>query len=319
MDATIFCSPNASLGFFYNISLDFNRTIYCHDMIAVRNLIYPLLLHLLIFFGLIIFLVSFSVEIKEHFKYFILNGITIALLYGFYMDIYTLFFAQTIPFDFGLAINQIFHTYTYDLLLNTCFPIAINRFFYFYYTSLYNRFVGTKTLLLFIIIFDLLTIGIDYWSSVSSTIIWLVYLFLWMASTIIFAILVSVKIHVQTKLLSANTPVLSDAKRATVFCLLQAFISFINYLINGFNLAFMFYFFQDTTLYEIFINAYIFFSTMQDVINVLLTLCDAIITLVVLKTYRKVVVKFLKNLVTMVVYSKKKISITKVIPIRKIS
>src|SRR3569623_806207 len=137
MGATIFCSPNASLGFFYNISLDFNRTIYCHDMIAVRNLIYTPLLHLLIIFGLIIFLVSYSVEIKEHFKYFILNGITIALLYDFYMDIYTLFFAQTIPFDFGLAINQIFHTYTYDLLLNTCFPIAINRFFYFYYTSLY--------------------------------------------------------------------------------------------------------------------------------------------------------------------------------------
>jgi hypothetical protein len=110
---------------------------------------------------------------------------------------------------------------------------------------------------------------------------------------VIFSILIFIKIFQQSKLLNKNSPTLTSAKRAAVYCILQASLSFIN-LSGSFLFYTQFYVKNESSLEYV----TIFLAAMNEIIYFLTLICDAIFTLTVLQTYRKALWEIVKNVVT---------------------
>jgi hypothetical protein len=115
-----------------------------------------------------------------------------------------------------------------------------------------------------------------------------------MSSVVIFCVLIFVKIYQLAKLIDSNSQTLADAKRASIYCILQAFLAFINLFTSLFIFFFIEYF--DYEPFKVFEDAFIVVYTMVDVIFISTSICDSLITLTVLKTYRYALGKILKGL-----------------------
>jgi hypothetical protein len=63
------------------------------------------------------------VEIKEDYKYFILNSVTCAFLCATYMELHVLVLANFYEFDPMLWHAQLFYVYINDLIYISSFPI----------------------------------------------------------------------------------------------------------------------------------------------------------------------------------------------------
>lgn len=313
MNATDFCSINSTRGFFWGINLETTRLIYCENMVHIRNFIYLPLLFFMIFLCILLLIITFSGQIKEDYKYFIFNAVILNLSFGCYMVCYTIFLNNNKQvLDKKGIIHSIFYQYINNLSFFACFPIAVNRFLIMYFNKYYEQFYSTMYLIGFILIFDFVMILIDFLTSFFyQTEIYLCFLFAIAILTAFLSLLIFIKIRIDSKRLNANPQTLSNMKRASIYCILQACISFINPFVNVIYLVFFMYFFNDPILYNMFIDIYIFITTMIDVIVVLSSICDFLVLLLILKSYRNAIVKFIKWMISYVKKPKiKKLSVT---------
>uniref|UniRef100_A0A914E6L8 Uncharacterized protein n=1 Tax=Acrobeloides nanus TaxID=290746 RepID=A0A914E6L8_9BILA len=260
-------------------------------MVHLRNSICLPIQYLMVFLSLLLILIIISGQIKEDYKYFILNTITLNLLYGAYMIIYTVFFSAKYELNFGNPFTQFFVLYTSDLAIFSCLPIAVNRFSNMYFRSLYTRFVNTKKIICFIIFYDVFMVLVDYLTfHFYLSIVYFGLICFVIVSAVTFSLLTFAKIIRDSKLLSSNSKTYSDAKRAALYCLLQALVVSINPLASGFNIIYPRI--QNQQFFYTFFNLHIAISTMTDLILPVAMIMDYSLILFVLKTYRRVIGKF---------------------------
>ena len=139
MNATDYCSSNSTISFdFYGIDLDPDLFVYCETMVYVRQISYLPLLSIMNILCIILLIITLSGQIKEDYKYFIFNSVILNLLFGGYMEVWTIFFSANNMFDLSETLNSIFYQYINDLTFFATFPIAVNRFLIMYFSKSYT-------------------------------------------------------------------------------------------------------------------------------------------------------------------------------------
>jgi hypothetical protein len=274
-----YCSLNTSLLFVPFVSPE--KQGFCEEMMEIRNVIYSLASHIMLILYLVLFIISISGQIKEDYRWFILNSIIINIIMSCFNEVF-IFFPETVSTQFYV------YFYINYLSLISCFQIALNRFLYMYFTHFYRNFFNTKFLITSILLFDFITIGLDIlfhylfqteiYTFNTFSIQSFVMFFILLSFAMIFSILLFIKIFQQSKLLDTNSLTLKNAKRAAVYCILQASLSFIN-LFTVFLCYLQFYVKNQSSLEYV----SIFLAVMIEIIYCLTLICDAIITLTVLQ------------------------------------
>lgn len=302
MDATEFCSSNISLGYFDSIPLSTGQTAFCYQMVAIRNTMFYPLAHLMLIVYLIVFSITISGQIKEDFKYFLLNLAIFILILCAYLGIYLLMFSG--KFDPTNIWTIIYFRYVSDLFIFSCLPTTLNRVFCMYFPHYYERYITKKTIIGFIMFYDLSWILFDYGAHQFENIgykIYLLFLGLMMTTIIICCILLLLKIRKEANLLnsSISAQTLADARRACLFCFLQALITFINFSVGVFGIQSQIVLERKEIGYrnEFWVDVYILIVSMLDIIFFVSCTMDGVITLVVLKSYRNVIVSLVRNMV----------------------
>lgn len=302
MDPKEFCIDNKKWKNFGELILDQNQLHFCENMVDVSNFLYFPLCYLMAVLYAVLFAITISGQIKEDFKYFILNSIIFNLLFSLYLIIYMLFLRSKFELDDpNVIVTEIFYKYVNELAIFSVFPTSVNRFFYMFFTDFYKRTFHTRFLISFIIIFDVILVLIGFLSRhFEKLYFYIFFLTCLLLLTILFSVLIFLKIRQQTKLLNSNSNTLIDAKRASLYILFLALIAFINMMLNTFTVIFMMYFKNNESLFEFFIYIYLFVIAVLDDICLVVMVLDGLITLVVLKTYKKVLVQFIGNVLLMI-------------------
>lgn len=117
-----------------------------------------------------------------------------------------------------------------------------------------------------------------------------------MSSTCGFSILIFIKLHLMGKKLGGiKSETAKELKIAGLVCMLQVLWFFIIFLIVTFNEIFIFILSSDPFGFKMFIDAYILCSIFLASIYNFTVFIDALVIIFAFKSYRNVLLKFLKS------------------------
>lgn len=294
-----FCSGDP-LGYFAITKFFTINHEFCEIMAHTKNVIYFPINHILFILYSTLLVISLSIEIKEDFKWLIFNATLINFIFSCYNEIYIFFLSDQYELtDTTYIPNWIFHSYINDLSYLSGFPLALNRFVYSYFFKYYSKFSNTKNLISFILIFDVIILGFNFLNQFTIIfIIYVIFIILVQTISIIFFFLISHKFRQDAIRLKNISKTFHDVKRASIYCLIQAILSFILLSISIFLSVVDTYYTISQSNHPIcfFMNLYIFLASMIEVFYSIALIIECFLTIFLLNTYRMVIWKFFHNL-----------------------
>jgi hypothetical protein len=129
-----FCTVNSTSSYSNNFFIPLEKRQYCEDLFAFKNiLVYPLC-HVMLALFIILFIITISGQIKEDYRWIILNSIVLNISLGCYIEIHTLFFAQQSQlFEPNNILNLIFYLYIFSSSL--MFSCSLESFFKYVFSK----------------------------------------------------------------------------------------------------------------------------------------------------------------------------------------
>lgn len=246
-------------------------------------------LYILIF---ILTIVSLLGNIKENYKWIVLNAALVTLIFTILFEI-TAAIPPDTPYSAYPAIVTVPYPYVNRVSIGSLLPLAMNRFFRLYFPKVYEKYLGGVKIFVFIFIIDLLLCLYAFLQvllSYSMTLELIYNLFI-MISSIALSVLLLIKLRQMNKLAQESTfnyHILKDLKRAGIVCCTQA-VAFLIYL-SIVSITQSFY----ITVYtkprseipNILIAIVLVVNPFYTVLYMLWMLLDTCLFLFVLKTYR---------------------------------
>lgn len=184
-----------------------------------------------------------------------------------------------------------------NLTVNSIFPLAFTRFFRLYFPFYYEKLFTKKTLLPWMLSYDLLILIFIMTEIVSQ-----IHIISMILSSAVFlfnlvcSILIFIKIHGMMKLVADNAQLstLSDLRRAAIICIFQTEVVSFNLFTTFYFHLFLTYLFpnvEDMGWLETLMYIHLAFSRLKNSIYQFFVIVDTCVTLFVLRSYRNSIKK----------------------------
>lgn len=272
----------------------------CDFLDLVCQIVGPILQWTMMMLVLVLIFMSLLLKEKDHMKWYIFHVAAAQLVYSIVNLIYN---TNNLGNDnewisLGLAISM-------HISYNSTFPLALSRVLFIYYEKRYERVFRRRWIIFaFLLVFDLFKTGVVcidlYFPKELYNLFSYVFDILFNILTLTFSILTFVKIKSLINLVS-NTMLntIQDLRKAAIICLFQACFISIYLLFYVFAVVpWIFIELEPTNV----LQAYIIVDVdLLGLFYFLYGILDTIVTLFVLKTYRKVLRNGWKTIRGMVV------------------
>jgi hypothetical protein len=197
----------------------------------------------------LILITLFGKEKNEDAKWFVFHTAILNLFLGIAMEITYLY-----PDYMKIRTIQIIQHWNLGLAVESIFPLAFTRFFCLYFTDIYEKMFTKKTILLWLLAYDVAMLmhyvfaTVIKFATVNNAYICLGISSALLIGTIIFSTLVVLKIRGMMKLVSnSKLSTYSDLRKAAFICLFQACVNSV-YMISSIYMHIYADFFMDTSM-----------------------------------------------------------------------
>lgn len=226
---------------------------------------------------------------KEDYRWFIFNTAILNLLLGFFRESTYFFKIQNV---------YTYIDYTINVAVNSIFPLAFTRFLFLYYEKSYSRLFKKRYLIFWILGYDLAIFGVDYFKytyNISDYLKLFIGFFL-LICTIVFSCLILYKLRQMRKLFDKgeNFKSYKDLNRTVFIFIFQACIISLHLLNAIFCVLFTMYISIDPFWFEALFPVYMFCNPLQYPLYYFFVIVDSCMTMVVLRSYRKIFINMLK-------------------------
>lgn len=300
MDSSFCSTTNGSILFLVNGTHE--QKEFCENITRIATFLYFRLCQVTFFLYATLFVLTISIKIKEDYKWFILHSISLNFLVSGHTAIYEIFFHNQFEItDETILSNLIFHNFLKNLSYISCFPIALNRFAHFYFPNSYKSHHNTKNLFVFIVLFDFVMLIFNFMTRATIFyILYIIFILLILFLSIILSVLIFRKIYCSTKFLQSSTftNTLQDARRASIYCLVEATLRSIILFMYLYNTIFAscFILIRATRSFNVWLSLYLLFTGLLEVFFQIILIVDSLMVLFLLKTYRTLIFKLFCNL-----------------------
>lgn len=254
------------------------------------NLLSPIFSHIIIVLAIVIIIIIMIEKEMSDIKWFIFHCLILNLSVELFSDLYLIF-----PVLEKIYAIRLVKAYLQSLSCVSIFPLACSRLVFLYFPNFYEKFVTRKTLIFWILSYNLVVIGLILLSNVIHPLYH--YSIVLIMLTFIFSFFIFFKIYQMMKMLGPNSRVntLEDLHRAAIICLVQAGTFSIYLIVNLYI-----HYYQSVggaEKYGLFWTLYLTFYKINDVFYKFFVVIDICMTLFILKTYRNALIRGYKKVV----------------------
>lgn len=262
------------------------------DVISTRYLLNIMLIPVLI-----LILVTLFGKNDEDSKWFVFHTAVLNLVLGIIWEIVLYF-----PDFQSQTITMVFINFSMNLAANSILPLAFTRFLVFYFPFYYEKLFTKKTLLPWMVGYDLAFIGLQILDSyIGSHGIILTLCLGTFLFNLICSISILIKLRKMMKLMenNSNNNTFSDLRRAALICIFQSGVLSLNVVTLFFEhlfLTFLIKIIEDFELMEILVTLYLSIVQLKYPLYQFCVIIDTTVTLLVLRSYRNVLKKIWMNI-----------------------
>lgn len=257
----------------------------CQNMESLDNILAPYLLSIMCVTLLVLIIISFFGKDNDDSKFFVLNTAVINFILG------VIWQCSLMKEDLQNDLTTVVSIGT-NIAVASIFPLALTRFMVLYLPFYYERFFTKKTLVFWILGYDLFMLGYFLLESYVSihymtiSICLIIFIF-----NLIFAIMVFMKIHAMMKMVEhdSNLDSYINLRRASIVCIFQTSSVSLNLITIFYSHLFLTVLLptmEDMDTLKTLMDVYLVISVLKDPMYQVLVFLDTLVTLFVLRSYR---------------------------------